>query len=111
MKMNIETLLAEIERLDGAATKGPWQLKWDWPKEGDIGLCTRGILHPVNFMGITFHEMEDTEFITRSRTLLPLLALYIKKYREDFEKIENGCRYWRMNKIAKEALEWSPEGK
>ena len=91
-KPELPELLAEVERLDKAATPGPWYAVGPDGEQGD-GLAgwdrgddgfTIGSQPDVhgweNDSGCTSYSItkEDAEFAARARTLLPLLAKELK---------------------------------
>lgn len=65
--MTLTEYLQSLKDVGDKATKGPWKFSCDFPTEGDYGFTCDGIFHPVRFMGITFHELGDVDFIATAR--------------------------------------------
>lgn len=74
--------LAELEAAEAKATPGPWKFKHDWPKEGCFNFTRDGVFHPVSFLQVLNHELEDVEFIALARNNLKALIDEAKKWRQ-----------------------------
>jgi hypothetical protein len=83
----LDALLAEVDALDKAATKGPWEIRVAGI-EGDNYVAATGPWYRLG-QARGGDAAEDAAFIARARTLLPVLREIVRVQGEALQKITN----------------------
>ncbi len=87
---NVEALLAEVERLDAAATPGEWWTDRDGDSTGETYWALAGPAGWIANIQAEDKPKGTAEFIARARTLLPELARLVALQRRALEAVPHG---------------------
>lgn len=95
-----DEMIAELERLDGEATKGPW-------REGGITHESTKFAHEVRFVEVSspdgavlfrsekdpgLQALDDARFVARVRNALPALLAEIRRLRGELRATQGAAR-------------------
>ncbi len=80
MKTDIDTLIAEVLRLDGEATPGPWR-----PVGASIRVHLPG---GIEYQWATAAHPRDNNLTAHYRTAAPILAAEVQRLRDEVRKLK-----------------------